>query len=198
MRTAHCLRGGLPRIPALARFSGVNPSSSTIRIPPGWRSATFTFSAAGFIATRTNGASPGVRTSSSPKLTWNPLTPPSDPAGARISDGTSGSVRTTAPLMATMSANWLPATCIPSPESPANRTVAERAWTNCFVPAALPGMVVSVYEIFRPCRRSWCEAAGATMCSSISAGPSRCRQSRGCDQPHARGTEKRRPAPHAS
>ena len=47
----------------------------------------FTFSAAGFIATKTSGRSPGVWMSPDEKLIWNPETPGSDPAGARISAG---------------------------------------------------------------------------------------------------------------
>ena len=47
----------------------------------------FALRAAGFIATRTSGWSPGVWMSSLAKLIWNPLTPGSEPAGARISAG---------------------------------------------------------------------------------------------------------------
>ena len=39
-------------------------------IPPGFRSARFVLSAAGFIATSTSGASPGVWISRDPKFTW--------------------------------------------------------------------------------------------------------------------------------
>ena len=51
------------------------------------------FSAAGFIATSTSGASPGVRMSWSAKWTWNDETPGSVPAGARISAGKFGQRR---------------------------------------------------------------------------------------------------------
>ena len=47
----------------------------------------FALSAAGFIATSTSGASPGVWMSCELKLIWNPETPGSEPAGARISAG---------------------------------------------------------------------------------------------------------------
>jgi hypothetical protein len=63
---------------------------STTRIPLGGRSARFVLSAAGFIATSTFGASPGVRMSWSAKWSWKPETPGSEPAGARISAGKSG------------------------------------------------------------------------------------------------------------
>ena len=49
-------------------------------------------SAAGFIATSTSGASPGVRMSWSAKCTWNDETPGSVPCGARISAGKFGRV----------------------------------------------------------------------------------------------------------
>ena len=71
----------------------MNASVLTISVPPRGRSLTFVFSAAGFMATSTSGASPGVRMSSSEKWIWKPDTPGSDPAGARISAGKSGSVR---------------------------------------------------------------------------------------------------------
>ena len=47
----------------------------------------FVRSAAGFIATRTSGASPGVWISLELKLIWKPETPGIEPAGARISAG---------------------------------------------------------------------------------------------------------------
>src|SRR5215217_7755393 len=49
-------------------------------------------SAAGFITTRTSGASPGVMMSWSAKCSWKELTPGSVPVGARISAGKLGSV----------------------------------------------------------------------------------------------------------
>ena len=57
----------------------------------------FVFSAAGFIATSTFGASPGVRMSWSAKWSWKPETPGSEPAGARISAGKSGKRRQIVP-----------------------------------------------------------------------------------------------------
>jgi len=65
----------------------VNASSLTTSAPPGGSSPKFAFSAAGFIATSTSGASPGVWMSVLEKLSWKPLTPGREPAGARISAG---------------------------------------------------------------------------------------------------------------
>src|SRR5436305_3726387 len=88
----------------------------------------FVFSAAGFIATRTFGASPGVRMSWSAKWSWKPDTPGSEPAGARISAGKSGSVEMSLPRSAVSDVNCEPVSCMPSPESPAKRTIT---WDSC-------------------------------------------------------------------
>ena len=79
-------------------------------------------SAAGFIATSTLGASPGVRMSREAKWIWKAETPASVPAGARISAGKFGSVARSLPSAAVASVNRVPASCMPSPESPAKRT----------------------------------------------------------------------------
>src|SRR3954449_11481088 len=92
-------------------------------MPLGGRSFRFVFSAAGFIATRTLGSSPGVRMSWSAKWSWKPETPGSDPAGARISAGKSGSVEMSLPRSAVSEVNCEPVSCMPSPESPAKRTI---------------------------------------------------------------------------
>ena len=78
-------------------------------------------SAAGFIATRTSSSSPGVKISLDEKFSWKALTPASVPAGARISAGKSGSVAMSLPAIADSAVNCVPVTCMPSPESPANR-----------------------------------------------------------------------------
>ena len=83
----------------------------------------FVLSAAGFIATRTSGWSPGVWMSDDEKLIWKPDTPGSEPAGARISAGKSGSVLMSLPKTAAVRVNWVPVSCMPSPESPAKRIV---------------------------------------------------------------------------
>ena len=65
------------------------------------------------------------------KLIWKPLTPGSEPAGARISAGKSGSVLTSLPKTAAVRVNWVPVSCIPSPESPAKRMVTRsRSWVG--------------------------------------------------------------------
>ena len=80
-------------------------------------------SAAGFIATSTFGASPGVRMSREAKWIWNADTPASVPAGARISAGKLGSVARSLPITAVASVNRPPVSCMPSPESPAKRMI---------------------------------------------------------------------------
>ena len=92
-------------------------------VPPRGRSARFAFNAAGFIATSTVGASPGVTTEWSAKCNWNADTPGIVPAGARISAGKSGSVDRLLPNAAVSTVNRSPVNCIPSPESPANRMI---------------------------------------------------------------------------
>ena len=47
------------------------------------------------------------------------------PAGARISAGKSGSVLMSLPTRADVSVNCVPASCMPSPESPAKRIVTD-------------------------------------------------------------------------
>jgi hypothetical protein len=114
---------GLLAYAALFRFAWVNASLLTIRAPPAGRSPMFVLSAAGFIATRTSGSSPGVWMSEDEKLIWKPETPGSEPAGARISAGKSGSVLMSLPKTAAVRVNWVPVSCMPSPESPAKRIV---------------------------------------------------------------------------
>src|SRR4051794_11196232 len=97
--------------------------------PPAGRSPMFVLSAAGFIATSTSGWSPGVWMSELEKLIWKPETPGSEPAGARISAGKSGSVLMSLPNTAAVRVNCVPVSCIPSPESPAKRIVTRsRSW----------------------------------------------------------------------
>jgi len=53
------------------------------------------------------------------------------PAGARISAGKSGNVARSLPWAAVVTVNWSPVICMPSPESPANRTTtSSRVWTG--------------------------------------------------------------------
>jgi hypothetical protein len=90
--------------------------------PPGFKSPTLVFKAAGFMATSTSGASPAVSIDDDPKLIWNAETPNNVPCGARISAGKSGNVAKSLPASAADSMNCPPVSCIPSPLSPAKRT----------------------------------------------------------------------------
>ena len=112
---------GFDEYPAFSKLRLLNASSLTISVAPRSSSARFALSAAGFIATSTFGLSPGVRMSREAKWIWNAETPASVPAGARISAGKFGSVARSLPIRAVASVNRLPASCIPSPESPAKR-----------------------------------------------------------------------------
>ncbi len=66
---------GLAGNPALVRLRSVNAPVSTTTVPPTRRSFTSTLSAAGFMATSTSTASPGVVTSTPPKWIWKADTP---------------------------------------------------------------------------------------------------------------------------
>ncbi len=102
-------------------------------MPPRSSSARFAFSAAGFMATSTFGWPPGVWMSRDAKWIWKAETPASVPAGARISAGKSGSVARSFPTRAVAAAKRSPASCIPSPESPANRTTTRSFSSVAFV-----------------------------------------------------------------
>ena len=81
------------------------------------------------MATSTLGASPGVEMSWSEMWTWKADTPASVPAGARISAGKSGKVARSFPSSAEVVVKRSPASCMPSPESPANRmTTRSSSW----------------------------------------------------------------------
>ena len=113
---------GLTSYLAFSRLRLVNSPVSAMIRPPGFRAPTLVFSAAGFIATSTSGASPAVSMLVEPKLIWNAETPNSVPCGARISAGKSGKVAKSLPASALDRVNCPPVSCIPSPESPAKRT----------------------------------------------------------------------------
>src|SRR4051812_25416972 len=91
------------------------------------------------MATSTSGASPGVRMSREAKWIWKAETPATVPAGARISAGKSGSVARSLPKTAVASVNRLPASCIPSPESPAMRTTTRSRVSLAFTLLFKPG-----------------------------------------------------------
>ena len=99
----------------------------------------FILSAAGFIATRTFGWSPGVRMSWSEKWIWKPETPGSEPAGARISAGKSGSVERSLPSTAVSLVKRAPVSCIPSPESPAKRMTTRSSCST--------GLAIAAYQV---------------------------------------------------
>ena len=117
----------------------MNESRLTISVPPFGRSRMFVRSAAGFIATRTLGSSPGVRMSWSEKWIWKPETPGSEPAGARISAGKSGSVERSLPSTAVSLVKRAPVSCIPSPESPAKRMTTRSSCST--------GLAIAAYEV---------------------------------------------------
>ena len=64
---------------ALSRSLFLNESVSIMTIAFGLMCFTFTFKAAGFMATRTSALSPGVKIFRDPRCTWNPDTPLSVP-----------------------------------------------------------------------------------------------------------------------
>src|SRR4051794_4296350 len=100
------------------------------------------------MATSTSGVSPGVRMSREAKWIWNADTPATVPAGARISAGKSGRVARSLPKTAVASVNRLPASCIPSPESPAIRTTTRSRVSLAFT------------VLFKPLRAFGCNGAG--------------------------------------
>jgi hypothetical protein len=108
----------------------VNSSLSTMSRPPPGRSSRLALRAAGFIATRTSGASPGVMMSWSAKCSWKELTPGRVPVGARISAGKLGSVDRSLPNDAVSLVKRPPVSCMPSPESPASRMTTRSSSTT--------------------------------------------------------------------
>ncbi len=122
---------GLLSYPTFFSAFGVNSPVSTMIVDPFGTSPRFALSAAGFIATSTSGASPGVRMSWSAKCSWKLETPGSVPAGARISAGKSGSVDRSLPKTAVAEVNLSPVSCMPSPESPAKRITTRSSCSVC-------------------------------------------------------------------
>ena len=112
---------GLLDQPTRARARVVKSWVSTMSVAPLGTSPMLALSAAGFIATRTSGRSPGVRMSWSAKCSWKLETPASVPCGARISAGKFGNVARSLPKTAVSWVNRSPVSCMPSPESPAIR-----------------------------------------------------------------------------
>src|SRR5205807_7311502 len=129
-----------------------------MRMAPWGRSAMLVFRAAGFMATRTLGASPGVRMSWSEMWTWKADTPARVPAGARISAGKSGRVDRSLPRTALTLVKRSPVSCMPSPESPAKRmTTWSSSCSDCpaarvSVNAILPRFLSRVSTMLPPGR----------------------------------------------
>ena len=132
-RVSSSSSSGLTVYPALSRLRLVKSWVSTMIVAPLGRSPRLAFSAAGFIATSTSGASPGVRMSWSAKCTWNDETPGMVPWGARISAGKFGSVARSLPNDADSWVNRSPVSCMPSPESPAKRMITRSSCLTGFV-----------------------------------------------------------------
>ena len=110
------------------------------------------FSAAGFIATSTFGVSPGVSDVARRRSgSGSSRRRPSVPAGARISAGKSGSVARSFPSIAVASVKRPPTSCMPSPESPAKRTMT-RSRSSVLRSTALMSYLLTVS--LRP-RRSY-------------------------------------------
>src|ERR1700722_3630371 len=97
-------------------------------------------SAAGFIATSTFGASPGVRMSREAKWIWNADTPASVPAGARISAGKFGSV-----------ARSLPITALAFLDGLAHTGTSVFVRVTCCQPLVKPILPLGVVGPFRSC-----------------------------------------------
>ncbi|CAM5478443.1 hypothetical protein STENM327S_01535 [Streptomyces tendae] len=153
---------------------------------PRGRSPTFAFSAAGFIATSTLGASPGVRMSWSAKCSWKDETPGRVPAGARISAGKFGSVDRSLPNDAVSEVKRSPVSCIPSPESPANRMITRSSRRTSFAPTGLRCAPTTVSSVPSACSAglltwlvTYWTSLGTAVRGLVSHRPSR-------DQPYVR------------
>ncbi len=88
----------------------------------------------------------------SAKCTWNDETPGSVPAGARISAGKFGSVDRSLPKIAVSWVKRSPVSCMPSPESPANRMITWSSCSTCLdttvpLPATDEPPVLAVYVL---------------------------------------------------
>ncbi len=139
---------GLTAYPTLARLRLLNSSVLTMMLAPRGRSRRFALSAAGFIATSTSGASPGVSTSWSAKCSWKLETPGSVPWGARISAGKFGRVDRSLPSRAVSDVKRSPVSCMPSPESPAKRmTTRSSFWTSLVLIALRRPRVVAASAV---------------------------------------------------
>ncbi len=117
-----------------------------ITVAPGSSFESSESNAAGFIATSTFGASPGVVMSWSEMWTWKAETPATVPAGARISAGYSGSVTRSLPNMALALVKRSPVSCMPSPESPAKRMMTRSSDSGTTVGSAVVDMQTPLFR----------------------------------------------------
>ncbi len=163
---------GLTAYPTLERLRLVNSSVLTMMLAPRGRSSMLARSAAGFIATSTSGASPGVSTSWSAKCSWKLDTPGRVPWGARISAGKLGSVERSLPSRAVSEVNRSPVSCMPSPESPAKRmTTRSSFWTSFVLMSLRRPRVVAAVAVCR--RRYRTQRSGAPDDSMLVRGQTR-------------------------
>src|SRR5262245_49062440 len=105
------------------------------------------------------------------KWTWKPDTPARVPAGARISAGKSGNVAMSLPRMADTLVNWVPASCMPSPESPANRIVTDS--TSCTFRPAATVADIGGFLGFRA-RQGWVRGCGGSLAYAPSGASGTC------------------------
>src|SRR5438270_6720282 len=131
-------------------------------VPPGSSRCSSLINAAGFMATRTFGASPGVVISWSEMWIWNAETPASVPAGARISAGNSGRVARSLPTSALTEVKRSPVSCMPSPESPAKRMITRSRSTASRVRSAVSDTVVLFLLGMSPCHTHGHLTAGSS------------------------------------
>src|SRR4051812_40782141 len=74
--------------------------------------------------------------------TWKAETPGRVPAGARISAGKSGRVDRSLPTSAEVLVNWVPVSCMPSPESPAKRMTTSSIFSGAAVCLSFSAIMV--------------------------------------------------------
>ena len=120
-------------------------------VAPCGSASTLARRAAGFMATRTFGESPGVEMSWSEMWTWKADTPASVPAGARISAGKSGKVARSLPKRADEVVKRSPASCIPSPESPAKRMTTRSINWWCVGSVVVSDTLLLFVLLYRVC-----------------------------------------------
>src|SRR5436309_9142794 len=81
--------------------------------------------------------------------TWKAETPGRVPAGARISAGKSGSVDRSLPSSAEVFENWVPVSCMPSPESPAKRMTTSSIFSGATVGFSFSAIMVVSLRLWK-------------------------------------------------